>query len=187
MRSNFHNLSLKGISGIISGIISILFIWFIDYLLKDFSSGIGVGMLPISYFEIIIIVVSIAYILLCFSVVVLINKKRRKKAQLYGWELNSKRILIIYTFFLLIGAITTYFALNSGNIKLIIPVSLFLFGISSIVVRSYTNGPSTILGVLFLLTSILSFFLPPFQFLLWGISFGGFLVIYAFVSVKKAK
>lgn len=187
MRSNIHNLSLKGISGLILGIISILFIWLIDYFLKDYSSGVGIGMLPISYFEIIIVAITTLYILISFSSIIIINKKRRKKVKLYGWALNSKRILIIYTFFLLIGAITTYFALNSGNIKLIIPVSLFLFGISSIVVRSYTNGPSTILGVLFLLTSILSFFLPPFQFLLWGISYGGFIIIYAFVSFKKTK
>ena len=83
MKLKNHNLSLKGISGIFTGVLSLLFIWIIQLLLLDFSSGSqGIGILPISIFEIILGVISLVYILLTYFMVAIINKRRRKKNQL---------------------------------------------------------------------------------------------------------
>lgn len=186
MKSKFHNLSLQGISGIIFGIISIIFIWIIQLILTDFSLGNeGVSMLPISFFEIIIAAFSFIYILISYFTITLINKKRRKKVRLKGWDLNSKKIRNIFLSFLIIGGILTYYFVSEGYLKLIIPTSLILFGIASFLSNKYHIGASKILDLLFVLNGIAALLFPQFMFYLWGTSFGIYPIIYGIYFFKK--
>jgi len=80
LNKKIHNLSLRGITGIFVGVISLIFIFGIHLLLSQYSSGsAGVSMLPISFFEILIFGISFLYILISYFTIVLINKRRRKK------------------------------------------------------------------------------------------------------------
>jgi len=186
LESKFHNLSLQGITGIIFGIISIIFIWFIKILLNSFSLGDeGVGMLPISFFEILIAMVVLIYILISYFTIVLINKKRRKKLGLKGWEFSSKKIRTIFISFMITGGILTYSFVSEGNLKLIIPASLILFGIACVLTNKYTSGFSKIFGVLFLINGIMCILFPQFMFYLWGMAFGIYPIIYSFYTPKK--
>jgi predicted neutral ceramidase superfamily lipid hydrolase len=101
LNSTIHNLTLQGITGIIFGAFSILYIWILQLLLDDFSAGIGIGMLPISFLEIILTAISVFFILISYIFIVITNKKRRKKLGLKGWETTSKKNRRIY-FILLI-------------------------------------------------------------------------------------
>lgn len=186
MKSKIHNLSLHGISGIIFGIISIIFIWLIKILLTSFSLGDeGVGMLPISFFEILIAILSVIYILISYFTITLINKIRRKKLDLKGWETNSKRIRYVFLGLLFIGGILTYFFVSEGNLKLIIPTSLFLVGIACFLAHKNTNGFSKILGILFFINGITVLIFPNWMFYVWGIAFGIYPIIYSFYIPKK--
>lgn len=176
--SKNHNLSLKGISGVLFGVISILFIYSIYNFLDQFSAGVGIGLIPISFFEIILIIISIIYIFISFFTIVSINKRRRKKMQLSGWEMNSKKIVYIFLCFLALGGIGTYLLLTNGQLKLIIPLSLFLYGFTYLIIKKYTNVKSTLFGVLFISAGITAYFLPNYMYLLWGISFGVYHIIY---------
>lgn len=186
LESKFHNLSLQGITGIIFGIISIIFIWFIKILLNSFSLGDeGVGMLPISFFEILIAIVALIYILICYFTIVLINKKRRKKLGLKGWEYRSKKIRNIFISFLITGGILTYSFVSEGNLKLIIPTSLILFGIACVLTNKYTNSTTNIFGILFIVNGIVAILFLQFIFYLWGVAFGIYPIIYSFFNPKK--
>lgn len=186
LESKFHNFSLQGITGIIFGIISIIFIWFIKILLNSFSLGDeGVGMLPISFFEILMAIVALIYILICYFTIVLINKKRRKKLGLKGWEYSSKKIRNIFISFLITGGILTYSFVSEGNLKLIIPTSLILFGIASVITNKYTNSTTNIFGILFIVNGIVAILFPQFMFYVWGVAFGIYPIIYSFYTPKK--
>ncbi|SNR77656.1 DUF3810 domain-containing protein [Lutibacter flavus] len=181
-----HNLTLNGITGIIFGIFSIIFSWFIKLFLTNFSSGVGVaGFLPISFFEIILGVISLLFILISYFTVVLINKKRRKKIGLKGWDSKAKKIRKIFLALLLIGGIITLLLVKVGHIKLIIPTSLFLYGISSIVVKKYTVGNTILLGTLFILNGLLAMVFTKQLFMLWGMAFGVYHIIYGSLGFFK--
>lgn len=78
-----------------------------------------------------------------------------------------------------------YILINQGLIKLIIPASLLFYGISSIIANNYTLGKTNYLGVFFLINGILSILNPNQQFILWGLAFGGYHIIYGIFYHKK--
>jgi len=186
LKTKFHNLSLQGIPGIIFGIISIIFIWTVQLILTDYSLGAeGIAMLPISFFEIFIAVFSVIYILISYFTITIINKRRRKKVNLKGWDINSKKIRNVFLSYLFAGGILTYFFVSEGYLKLIIPTSLILYGIACFLTNKYTIGSSKILGLLLILNGIAAFLSPPFMFYLWGVGFGFYPIIYGIYFFKK--
>ena len=67
-----HSFSLKGFTGILIGVLSMFFIYSLNILINQYTTNIeGVSLLPISFFEILIAVISIAYILICYFSIVL--------------------------------------------------------------------------------------------------------------------
>ena len=115
----------------------------------------------------------------------LINNKKRKKLNLKGWDLNANRIRKIYMIHLIIGGIILFFLMSQSLIKLIIPVSLLLYGFSSIFVNKYSLGKTNYLGVVFLANGFLSILLPNQSFLLWSLAFGGYHIIYGVFYFKR--
>ncbi|MBL4939835.1 MAG: hypothetical protein JKY16_06145, partial [Lutibacter sp.] len=143
MNSKIHNLSLHGISGISFGVLSLIYSYLMDDLISQFTSSEGsLSVLPISFFELFLVIISILFIGLSYTMVVLINRKRRRKLKLKlklkGWELNAKIIRRIYLIHLIFGGIMVYFFMNYGLIKLIVPLSLIMYGVSSIIANKYT-------------------------------------------------
>ncbi|KUO64654.1 MAG: hypothetical protein APF83_11615 [Lutibacter sp. BRH_c52] len=188
MNKKIHNLSLRGITGIFVGVISLIFIFGIHLLLSQYSSGsAGVSMLPISFFEILIFGISFLYILISYFTIVLINKRRRKKNYLRKWDFKAKKIRRFYLVLLLLGGIILYFLMVNGLLKLIIPASLILYGIAGIVSNKHTFGATAIFGFVFIILGILVIIFPNLAFYLWGFAFGICHIIYGLVYFNFKK
>ena len=181
-----HNLTLQGITGIIFGIISIIFSWLIKQFLNSFSAGVGIaGFLPISFFEIILGIISILFIFISYFIIVLINKKKRKKIGLKRWDSKAIKIRKIFLLNLYLGGIITILLVKFGHIKLIIPTSLILYGISTILSKKYTIGNTFLLGILFIFNGLLAMVFPKQLFMLWTLAFGGYHIIYGSLAYFK--
>lgn len=186
MKLKTHHLSLQGITGILLGVTSLIYILSIRSAINQFTSpNRSVSLLPISFFEILLLIISFLFLLISYIAIVFINKKRRRKLNLKGWELNAKQIRRIYLIHLILGGIISYIFMNLGLLKLIIPSSLLLYGISSIIANNYTLGRTNYLGILFLINGILSILYPNNLFILWGLAFGGYHIIYGLFYYKK--
>ncbi|PCH52663.1 MAG: hypothetical protein COC22_03740 [Flavobacteriaceae bacterium] len=186
MNPKIHNLSLQGITGILFGISSLLFIVLINSLINQFTSLSGsTSVLPITFFEILIFVSVIFFVLIAYLVIVFINKRRRKKNNLKGWEANAKKIRLVFFIQFCILVSASYACIQLGMLKLIIPLILLLYGLSCIIVNYYTNGSTKILGLFFALQSMFVLFFPEVQFLLLGVAFAGFHIIYAIINTKN--
>jgi len=186
LNPKIHNLSLRGITGILIGIISIIYIYSIKTLINQFTTASEtISSVPISFFEILLVLISSIFIIISYFTIVLINRKRRKKLHLKRWELKSKRIRLLFLIHLILGGIILYLFLNQGLIKLIIPASLLLYSFFSIIISNFTFGETRILGILFLLNGILSIIFPSQQFFLWGLAFGAYHIIYGLFYYKR--
>lgn len=186
MKAFIHNLSLKGITGILLGVYSLIFIYCFNLLINLYStSPEGISLLPISFFEKLLLILSLLFVLISYLTIVGINRSRRKKIGLKGWDLNAKQVRKLFLIHLLLGGICIYFLMNQGALKFIVPSSLILYGIFNVVVNKFTSGPTNILGIFFLLQGIMSFLNPNFIFLLWGIAFGCFHIIYGSLHYFK--
>jgi len=172
------NTSLGGKPGIFFGIISIGFIYLISFLTNQYSSGIGVSFLPISFFEILLAVIILLFLVISYFAITLVNKKRRKKLGIVGWDSNSKTIRKVFIITFLLFFVATFIIYKNGSIKYILPLSLSFYGLACIVVKKLTNGPTFLLGLFFIAQAFLCLFQPNSMFLFWGISFGLGHIIY---------
>ncbi|AMC10689.1 hypothetical protein Lupro_05270 [Lutibacter profundi] len=185
MNTKIHNLSLGGVTGIIVGFLGIIFIYFIHFILNQYlSASEGVALLPISFFQLLLVAICFIYILFSYILIVLINKKR-KKHEVKKWNSNAKQIRRIYLIHLIFGGIILYYILVVGDLKLIIPTSLILYGIASVLANKFTRGATRVLGFLFLLNGVLAFIYPNYSFILWGISFGIYHICYGIIYNNK--
>jgi len=176
---SIHNLSLQGISGIIFGLLFLLFIFGLKYILESYTSGTeGFSLLPISFFQIIAIVYIFIAIILLYLTVTIINKRRRRKIGLKGWSSNSKTIRILFLGFIIINGLAFAYFMNIGALQMIIPTCLILYGITAMLSHSKTNGNTKILGVLFMINGLLAYFYPSYSFILMFIGFGGYHILY---------
>lgn len=187
MNSKIHNLSVQGKTDVILGFTALIFIYFIDNLIVQFTISEGkLSILPISYLEILLVVLSLFFILISYFLIVLINKKRRMKINKYGWDLLAKKIRIIFLIHLLIGGILAYFLMSIGKIKYVIPTTIILYGLACIISNKYTRGNTMYLGLFFLINGIGSIIFTNIQIQFWAISFGIYHIIYGIIYLKKS-
>lgn len=186
MNPKIHNLSLQGITGIFLGVLCLIYVYLVSFLINEFTSSSGsLSVLPISFFELFLVAISILFLVVSYFIITLINRKKRKKINLKGWEFKSKRIRRTFLIHLIFGGIILYIFINQGLIKLIIPTSLLLYGISCIIVNNQTFGKTNYLGGLFIINGILSILFPSQLFLLWSLAFGGYHILYGMFYFNK--
>ena len=125
--TSISNLSLSGKPGVFFGIISICFIYLISFLTNQYSSGIGVSFLPISFFEILLVVIIVLFLVVSYLTITQINKKKKKKLGVIGWDSSSKIIRRVFLLTLLLFFIATFIIYKTGFIKYILPLSLFFY------------------------------------------------------------
>jgi len=178
LNTKIHNLSLGGVTGIIFGSLGIIFIYFISFILDQyFSDSEGVSLLPISFFQLLLIAICLFFILFSYVLIIFINKKRNSKKQV----LNANKIMHIYLIHLIFGGVALYYIMVLGELKLIIPTSLILYGIASILANKFTRGSTKTLGILFIFNGILSLIYPYYSFILWGVAFGIYHICYGII------
>ena len=180
-----HNLSLSGKPGIFFGIISICFIYLMSFLTDQYSSGFGVSMLPISFFEILLATVVVLFLIISYITITRLNKKKRKKLGITGWDSKSKKIRKIFLFSLLLFCVGTFVIYTNGLIKYIFPLSLSIYGLACITIKNLTNGPTFPLGIFFMLQAFLCLLQPNIMFLIWGVTFGLGHIIYGVLGKSK--
>jgi len=186
LKSKIHNLSLQGISGVSFGVFSLTYIFLIANLTSQFTSSDEIfSVLPISFFELLLVFISLLFIIISYIMVVLINRKRRRELKLKGWESNAKIIRKIFLIHLILGSTLLYPFMNYGLIKLIVPMSLILYGVSSLIANKYTEGKTNYLGFIFLIIALLSMLCSELLFIFWGLAFGVCHIIYGLVYYKK--
>ncbi|WP_456420973.1 hypothetical protein [Lutibacter sp.] len=181
MNTKIHNLSLGGVTGIIVGFLGIIFIYSINLILNQYlSASEGVSLLPISFFQLLLVAICVFYILFSYTLIVILNKKRKKREE-KKWNLKAKQIRRIYLIHLIFGGIILYYIMVLGALKLIIPASLILYGIASILANKFTQGSTKILGILFIFNGILALIFPYYSFVLWGAAFGIYHICYGII------
>ncbi|MDX1830010.1 MAG: hypothetical protein R3342_10740 [Lutibacter sp.] len=181
-----HNLSLRGSTGIIFGILSLIFVFGLKFILQSYTSASeGFSVLPISFFQIIIVALVILYIIILYTAITLVNRKRRKKLRQKNWNFQAKFIRYVFISFLIIFGVSVFYLMNIGELNWIIPIGLIWFGIACILANYQSNGNTFILGLSIITTGILAHFFNTFEFIFLAIALGIFPIIYGINYAKK--
>ena len=111
-----------------------------------------------------------------------------KKAKMDGktfWSPVSKRLLINLLIPLATGGIFTIVLMAQNIIPLIIPVFLIFYGLSLVNAGKFTFGEIYYLGILEIVTGLVSAFVPDWGLIFWIFGFGILHIIYGLAMYRK--
>lgn len=191
MEESSRFLSLSGLSGVFAGIFAItgaLVAYFL--ILKNGSIPYDEYFRSLSAKETLALrwklVADAGFVLalsilssVCFS----LNKAKREGKNF--WTPVSKRLFMNFLIPLVTGGIFTIILLVQNNIQLIVPGFLIFYGLALVNAGKFTYGEIFYLGILEIITGLVSAFFPVSALLFWIFGFGILHIIYGVVMYRK--
>jgi len=181
---NTHRFTLRGKTGIVVGLVSIVSGLILRYLQRRHLSGnMDIAVLPISFFELFQLFLLGLYVVTFYLIVVRINKKTYKLAD-DAMVQRNKKIRKMILLHLIFGFIISIILYKTNYFRLIIPVFCAIYGLLRLIVHfKYAVGQRW-LGYLFLAAGILIFLIPNYDLIIWGFSFGVIHILYGALTLS---
>jgi len=112
------------------------------------------------------------------------TKKARRDGKNF-WTPVSKRLLINLLIPLVTGGIFIIVLLFQNNIQLIVPCFLIFYGLALVNAGKFTFGEIFYLGILEIITGLVSAFVPGWGLIFWIFGFGVLHIIYGLAMYRK--
>jgi MFS family permease len=191
MEESSRFLSLSGLSGIFAGIFAItgaLVAYFL--ILKNGTIQYHEYFKTLSDKETISLrwqLLLDAAFVLAFSVLFafLLSVRKAKRQGKVFWTPVSKRLFINLLIPLITGAIFTFILLFQNNIQLIVPCFLIFYGLALVNAGKFTYGEIFYLGILEIITGLISAIFPNLGLVFWIFGFGVLHIIYGAIMYRK--
>ena len=190
MEDSSRFLSLSGLSGIFAGVTAIAGALFAYFFILDnetihyenFRNLPGNETFSIGWQ-----LIADAALVLLLSVMISLYFSRRK-AKRDGknfWTPVSKRLLINLLIPLATGGVFIIALLFQNNIQLIVPGFLIFYGLALVNAGKFTFDEIFYLGVLEIITGLVSAFVPGWGLIFWILGFGLLHIIYGLAMYRK--
>ena len=191
MEESSRFLSLSGLSGVFAGITAIagaLVAYF--FILDNGSIHYDEYFRSLSAKETLVLrwqLMADAALVLVFSVLFALyfSIKKAKKDGKNFWTPISKRLLINLLIPLATGGVFIIVLLLQNNIQLIVPGFLIFYGLALVNAGKFTFSEIFYLGILEIITGLVSAFVPGWGLIFWIIGFGILHIIYGLAMFRK--
>jgi hypothetical protein len=114
-----------------------------------------------------------------------LSLRKAKRAGKNFWTPVSKRLLINLLIPLISGGIFIIILLFQNHIQLIVPGMLIFYGLALVSAGKFTYNEIFYLGILEIITGLVSAFYPDLGLLFWIFGFGILHIIYGLVMYRK--
>ena len=191
MEESSRFLSLSGLSGVFAGVTAIagaLVAYF--FILENGSIHYDEYFRSLPGKE----TISLKWQLLADAAIVLVlsilfsiyfSTKKAKRDGKNFWTLASKRLLINLLIPLVTGAVFVIVLLFQNNIQLIVPCFLIFYGLALVNAGKFTISEIFYLGILEIITGLVSAFVPGWGLIFWIFGFGLLHIIYGLAMYRK--
>jgi len=191
MEESTRFLSLSGLSGVFAGLTAIagaLFAYFI--ILKSGTINFNEYLTTLTGQETTLLrwqLFAAAAIVLVVSVLFAFwfSMRKAKKDGKSFWSPVSKRLLINLLIPLITGGILTIVFMLQNQIQLVIPGFLIFYGLALVNAGKFTFGEIFYLGILEIITGLVSAFIPGWSLIFWIFGFGLLHIIYGLAMFRK--
>jgi len=191
MEESSRFLSLSGLSGVFAGAFAIAGA-LVAYFLILKSGSIHYD----EYFRSLTVkeITTIRWQLMAAAVIVLslailsalsLSLRKAKRAGKNFWTPVSKRLLINLLIPLITGGIFIIILLFQNHIRLIVPGMLIFYGLALVSAGKFTYNEIFYLGILEIITGLISSIFPDQSLLFWIFGFGILHIIYGLVMYRK--
>jgi hypothetical protein len=191
MEESSRFLSLSGLSGVFAGITAIagaLVAYFfilgsgtIHY--EDYLRNISIQETHVVRWQLMADAAVVLVLSVLFSLYFSMKKAKRDGKNIL--TPISKRLLINFLIPLAAGGVFVIVLLLRNYIDLIVPAFLIFYGLSLVNAGKFTFGEIFYLGILEIITGLLSAFIPGWGLLFWIFGFGILHIIYGLAMHRK--
>jgi hypothetical protein len=191
MEESSRFFSLSGLSGVFAGLFAIagaLVAWFL--ILNNGSSHYDEYLWSLSVketssliWELIADALSVLVLSLFFAFFFSIRKARKAGKNL--WTAVTRRLLINFVIPLATGGIFVTILLISNHVQLIVPCLLIFYGLALLNAGKFTYGEIFYLGLLEIITGLVSAIFPSHGIFFWVFGFGVLHIIYGLFMYRK--
>jgi hypothetical protein len=191
MEESSRFLSLSGLSGVFAGLFALTGALVAYYIiLNNGSIHYDEYFRNLSPKETLILrwqLIADAAVVLILSIIsaIYFSLKKAKREEKQFWTPVSKRLLINLLIPLATGGAFIIILLIQNHIQLIVPGLLIFYGLSLVNAGKFTYGEIFYLGILEIITGLVSSFFPAAGLLFWIFGFGLLHIIYGVVMYRK--
>jgi len=186
MNRSSRFISLSGLSGILAGIYALVGAVVVNYFLTNYqNSESSISVLPISYFEFLLVGISLFVLLISVLTAFLLTFKKAKKNKEKIWDSTSKRLLINFLIPLISGGLFCVVLYQHNNIGLIAPCTLIFYGLACLNASKYTLGDIRYLGLANIVIGLIATQFIGFGLYFWALGFGIFHILYGVIMYSK--
>jgi hypothetical protein len=191
MEESSRFLSLSGLSGIFAGLTAlagaiVAYFFILDngsIKYEDYMGNLSIQETHTIRLQL----MGVAFTVLLLSVLLSLYFSV-KKAKRDGKSLMtpiSRRLLINFLIPLATGGIFAVVLLVQNNIQLIVPCFLIFYGLAMVNAGKFTFGEIFYLGILEIITGLISAFVPGWGLIFWIFGFGILHIIYGLAMYRK--
>lgn len=192
MERSSRFISLSGFSGVIAGIAAIIgVVAAYSYLGMRFNEPgyykytlLENGELNKEVCTFLSMIISAVLLVSLLAASILTMKNAKQKGRPV-WDVTAKRMLINLMIPLITGAVYCLILLYHRNIAFIAPATLIFYGLALLNASKYTLNDIRFLGVLQVITGLLSMILLEYALLLWTFGFGLLHIVYGITMYYK--
>lgn len=191
MEESSRFLSLSGLSGVFAGVTAIAgaliaYIFILDsgsIKYEDYLKSLTVQETLAIRWQL----MAIAALVLVLSVLfaLFFSTRKAKRDGKSFWTPVSKRLLINLLIPLVTGGVFIIVLLLQNNIHLIVPCFLIFYGLALVNAGKFTFGEIFYLGILEVITGLVSAFIPGWGLVFWIFGFGILHIIYGLAMYRK--
>lgn len=191
MEESTKFLSLSGLSGVFPGLFATagaFIAWFLILDRGEISYDDYFSILPRKETAIIrwkMMIDAVSVLLLSVTTAFYFSYRKAKRSGIHFWTAVSKRFLLNFFIPLVAGGIFASILLIQNYVQLIIPVFLIFYGLALINAGKFTYSEIFYLGILEIITGLVSVFFPAAGLLFWTFGFGILHITYGLFMYRK--
>ncbi|MGE5406654.1 MAG: hypothetical protein ACM3NR_02985 [Methanosarcina sp.] len=181
MEDSTKFLSISGFSGVIMGSFAIIGAAIAWYLILD-KGSIG---LESAAARLQIIIVASLVLLLSVAAAFYFSLKKARKSGKNFWTSVTKRLFLNLFIPLIAGGVFAIILLSQNQYQLIVPVLLIFYGLALINAGKFTYNEIFYIGILEIITGLLSALLSAHALIFWIVGFGILHIVYGLFMFRK--
>lgn len=191
MEESSRFLSLSGLSGLFAGLIAltgivvIVFAFLNGSFLLDSGYLSGLNEQESAALKVNLSVASGIVLILAIGVSVYYSYRKASHGGLKIWTPASKRFLINFLVPLITGGIFILILTIQNTWQLIIPAMLIFYGLALVSAGKFTYGELFYLGILEIITGLVSSIFPAYGLFFWCFGFGILHITYGIIMYRK--
>jgi hypothetical protein len=190
MEDSSRFLSLSGLSGLFAGIAALAGSAVAFFIIRKNKTPVSDNLISIlnkdgNTLKIQLVIISLIVLIIAISTSVYFSYRRSQRQGHKIWTPISKRLLVSLLIPLITGGLFIIILSIENQWQLIVPAMLIFYGLALVNAGKFTYSEVFYLGVIEILTGLISAIFPEYALLFWCLGFGLLHIAYGLFMYRK--